>query len=71
MRYWLGPLMARLLDGDEAVMRLLGPNPLGATPKCVRLVLYQYHFTTWAERTATGAWWKRERAGDLTRVTCN
>ena len=67
---WLAPLLARLLDGDDAVVRLLGPNPLGARPKCVKLVLYEYHFTTWAERTATGAWWKRERQGDLTRVIC-
>jgi hypothetical protein len=67
---WLAPLMARLLDGDDTVMRLLGPNPLGARPKCVKLVLYQYHFTTWGERTVTGAWWKRERVGDLTRVIC-
>jgi hypothetical protein len=67
---WLAPLMARLLDGDEAVMRLLGPNPLGTRPMCVRLVLYQYHFTTRAERTATGAWWKRQRAGALTSVIC-
>jgi len=69
-QHWLAPLMTRLLDGDEAVMRLLGPNPLGTQPKCVRLVYYQYHFTTRAERAATGAWWKRERVGDLTNVMC-
>ena len=69
-QHWLAPLITRLLDGDEAVMRLLGPNPLDTQPKCVRLVYFQYHFTTRAERTATGAWWKRERVGDLTNVIC-
>jgi len=67
---WLGPLMQRVLDGDEAVTRLLGPNPLGGRPQCVRLVYYQYHFTTRDERAATGAWWKRERLGDLTSAVC-
>jgi len=67
---WLAPLMQRLLDGDEAVARLLGPNPLGSRPRCVRLVYYQYHFTSRAERAATGAWWKRERIGDLTNPIC-
>ena len=67
---WLAPLMQRLLDGDEAVARLLGPNPLGSRPRCVRLVYYQYHFTSCAERAATGAWWKRERIGDLTNAIC-
>ena len=67
---WLASLIARLLDGDEPVVRLLGPNPLGARPQCVKLVYYQYHFTTRAERNASGAWWKRERVADLTRAVC-
>jgi len=67
---WLVPLIQRLLDGDEAVARLLGPNPLGGRPRCVRLAYYQYHFTSRAERAATGAWWKRERLGDLTNAIC-
>jgi hypothetical protein len=67
---WLSPLIQRLLDGDEAVARLLGPNPLGGRPQCVKLVYYQYHFTSRAERAATGAWWKRERLGDLTNQIC-
>jgi len=67
---WLVPLMRRLLDGDDAVMRLLGPNPLPGRPRCVKLSYYQYHFTSSAERAATGAWWKRERRGDLTTAMC-
>jgi hypothetical protein len=67
---WLGALVRRLLDGDEAVTRLLAPNPLGARVRCVRLVYYHYHFTTRGERAVSGAWWKRERAGDLTDAIC-
>jgi lipase maturation factor 1 len=63
---WLQRLLTRLLDGDTAVARLLGPNPLAGRPRYARLAYYQYHFTTSAERAATGAWWKREFLGYLT-----
>jgi len=67
---WLAPLVQRLLEGDEAVTRLLGPSPIAGRVHCARLVYYQYHFTTRQERAVSGAWWKRERAGDLTNVIC-
>jgi hypothetical protein len=67
---WLLPLMRGLLDNNEAITRLLGPKPFDGRVECVKLVYYQYHFTTWAERKATGAWWKRQRLGDLTNATC-
>ena len=63
---WLGRLLARLLDGDVAVMNLLGPNPLAGRPRYARLAYYRYHFTSSAERANTGAWWKREFLGYLT-----
>jgi len=63
---WLGRLIARVLDGDAAVVRLLGPNPLPGRPRYARLAYYQYHFTSAAERAKTGAWWKREFVGYLT-----
>jgi hypothetical protein len=66
----LGALVRRLLDRDEAVTRLLAPNPLGARVRCVRLVYYQYYFTTRAARAVSGAWWKREPAGVLTNAIC-
>jgi len=65
---WLRPLLDRLLAGDGAVTRLLGPNPLSGTPRFVRLAYYQYHFTSRQERAATGAWWRREFVGYLTDV---
>jgi Lipase maturation factor len=63
---WLQRLLTRLLDGDDVVMRLLGPNPLSARPRYVRLAYYQYHFTSSDEHARTGAWWKREFLGYLT-----
>jgi hypothetical protein len=65
---WLVPLIQRLLEGNEEVARLLGPNPLAAPVRCVRLAYYQYHFTTRDERAATGAWWTRQRLGNLTNA---
>jgi hypothetical protein len=63
---WLLRLADRLVTGDTAVTRLLGPNPLEGRPRYVRLAYYQYHFTSFSERAATGTWWKREFRGYLT-----
>jgi len=64
---WLLPLAARVVSGEPAVTRLLGPNPLeGRLPRFVRLAYYQYHFTSSPERAKTGAWWKREFNAYLT-----
>ena len=63
---WLLPLAERLLAGEPAVTRLLGPNPLDGRPRFVRLAYYQYHFTSVSERAQTGAWWKREFSAYLT-----
>ena len=32
-------------------------------PRYLRAVLYEYHFTDFATRHATGDWWRRERKG--------
>jgi hypothetical protein len=62
---WMLPLLIRLLDGDAAVLRLLGGNPFpGAPPTHVRALLYRYRFTTWRERRETGAWWARQLVGE-------
>jgi hypothetical protein len=58
-QYWLDSLLGRILTGESAVVRLLGPSPLGDRPGFVRLAYYGYRFTTPAERAATGAWWQR------------
>jgi lipase maturation factor 1 len=63
---WLLTLAERLVAGEAAVTRLLGPNPLEGRPRYVRLAYYQYHFTSSTERAETGAWWKREFNAYLT-----
>jgi Lipase maturation factor len=54
----------RLLAGAPDVLALFAGNPFpNAPPKEVRSVLYQYWFTSLAEKRATGAWWRRELLG--------
>jgi Lipase maturation factor len=62
---WMGRLAARLLEGDRATLKLLGPNPFpDHPPRLVRARLYRYRFTTPAERRRTGAWWSRDLVGE-------
>jgi hypothetical protein len=57
---WFVNFMARLLEGEPGVLRLLKSNPFpAAPPRYVRGVLYLYHFTRWGER----GWWRREERG--------
>jgi hypothetical protein len=54
----------RLLENNRDVLDLLAGNPFAhAPPKQVRAVLWQYRFTTMAEKRATGNWWRREFIG--------
>jgi lipase maturation factor 1 len=65
---WLESLLFRILEGSPPVLRLLDDPPLVARPpKFVRLVMYDYRFTTADEAKASGgAWWHRERRGEMT-----
>jgi predicted DCC family thiol-disulfide oxidoreductase YuxK len=61
---WFGDLLYRLLQGAPPVLALLDDKPFpGEQPKWVRATLYQYRFTTPAERAATGDCWVREPLG--------
>jgi len=63
---WFGPLVVKLLEGDQATLRLLAHNPFTENPPVfARARLYDYRFTTWRERRATGAWWVRTPAGEF------
>jgi hypothetical protein len=54
----------RLLSNDPDVLALFAGNPFAKEPpKQVRAVLWQYWFTTLAEKRATGQWWRREYVG--------
>jgi predicted DCC family thiol-disulfide oxidoreductase YuxK len=58
---WFVNFCGRLLQGSPEVLALLEKNPFpDKPPHYIRAGLYDYHFTTFAERRATGAWWKRE-----------
>jgi hypothetical protein len=64
---WFAALVARLLEGSRDVRRLLDVDPFeGRRPRYVRALLYDYRFSTRAERATTGRWWSRE----LLRVYC-
>ena len=63
---WFIRFELRLLQNSHPVLALLQRNPFpNAPPKFVRAMLYEYDFTTRAERRATGAWWKRKFLGPV------
>jgi predicted DCC family thiol-disulfide oxidoreductase YuxK len=61
---WIIQFLERLLEGSPPVLTLLEHNPFPASPpRYIRAQLYEYSFTTPAERRATGDWWHREWKG--------
>jgi hypothetical protein len=53
-----------LLSNDKDVLALFAGNPFAREPpRQVRAVLWQYWFTTLAEKRATGMWWRRQMLG--------
>jgi len=54
----------RLLANEKDVLALFRSNPFaGDPPRQIRAVLWQYWFTTLAEKRATGMWWRRQQIG--------
>jgi lipase maturation factor 1 len=54
----------RLLSNDKDVLQLFAGNPFSSgAPRQIRAVLWQYWFTTRAEKRSTGMWWRREFLG--------
>jgi len=54
----------RLLANEPDVLSLFAGNPFAQQPpKQVRAVLWQYWFTTMAEKRSQGVWWRREFRG--------
>jgi predicted DCC family thiol-disulfide oxidoreductase YuxK len=70
---WFRGFVIQLLKNSPEVTKLLARNPFPQTsPRYIRAISYDYHFTTSAERAATGKWWKREERGVyLPRVSLN
>jgi lipase maturation factor 1 len=62
---WFQAFELRLLEGSPEVLDLLRANPFPAhPPRYVRARLYDYRFTTAAERRSNGGWWVRRLVGD-------
>jgi lipase maturation factor 1 len=58
---WFSRFLQRLLENSPQVTALLGNNPFPDKPPLyVRAVLYDYRYSTHAEKDATGAWWVRQ-----------
>lgn len=54
----------RLLSNDADVLTLFAANPFSQEPpRQVRAVLWQYWFTSMAEKKEHGLWWRRESLG--------
>jgi hypothetical protein len=54
----------KLLSNSKDVLSLFAGNPFSREPpKQIRAVIWQYWFTTIAEKRATGMWWRREYLG--------
>ena len=54
----------RLLSNDPDVLALFTGNPFPhEPPRQVRAVLWQYWFTTMAEKRAQRLWWRRQLLG--------
>jgi hypothetical protein len=54
----------RLLSNDPDVLALFATNPFPqGPPRQVRAVLWQYWFTSMAEKREHGLWWRRELRG--------
>ncbi len=61
---WVAETEVRLLANNPQVLALFASNPFpGSPPSQVRAVLWQYWFTTRAEKHLTGNWWRRKLLG--------
>jgi predicted DCC family thiol-disulfide oxidoreductase YuxK/uncharacterized membrane protein YphA (DoxX/SURF4 family) len=61
---WFFRLEYSLLKNSPPVVALLARDPFpGEPPKFIRARLYDYHFTDFATRRATGQWWRRDYLG--------
>ena len=55
----------KLLENDRDVLSLFAANPFpSGAPKYVRALLWQYWFTSLADKRARGLWWRRELLGN-------
>jgi hypothetical protein len=65
-------LLERMCEDAAAVRPFFSESrdALPEHPRAVRVVYWQYHFASRAEKRATGAWWTRERLAATPPVRC-
>jgi hypothetical protein len=69
MLYWFDGFLYRLKQGSDDVINLLEHNPFpDRPPDYLRVLVYQYRFTTMDERDESGLWWQREYLGQFPYV---
>ena len=66
---YVAMLIERICEEPQIVQPLFRA-PLPPHPAAVRLVFWQYQFTSPAERRSTGAWWRRTRLAASAAVPC-
>src|SRR5262249_14439670 len=66
---YVSTLVERMCEDPRTVQSLFR-EPLPPDPRAVRLVYWQYHFTTRAERRKSGAWWRRDRLAATPSIPC-
>ncbi len=66
---YVGSLLEHLCREPDVVQPLF-VDRLPADPQAVRIVFYDYHFTTPAEKAATGNWWRRREIARTRAFSC-
>jgi lipase maturation factor len=62
---WFVRLLQKLLESDQATLKLLKHNPFKTQPpKFIHALFYEYRYTDWREKKQTGAWWSRRLIGE-------
>jgi hypothetical protein len=67
---WVVNLLDRLCN-DPAAVQSLFVAPLDPHPEAVRIVFWDYRFTTADEKRATGAWWRRSKVAETRPIDCD
>ncbi len=62
---WVMNVEARLLDNSAPVLQLFAANPFdGQPPKAIRVMVWQYWFSSREEKQRLGVWWDRKLVGE-------
>ncbi len=58
---WLQNLITRIFESSPDVLSLFRKDPFGGKPpKYLRLLRYEFHFSSWKDLRTRGEWWTKE-----------